>query len=52
MIIISYFTLKGIFVLKIFKFCLGFFGDIVQWFDKKAKVIFKTYDVTNWVAND
>ena len=35
-----YFTLKTLFVLKLFKFCLSHVGELL---DKKAKV-----DVINW----
>ena len=28
------------------------FGHVGKWFDKKAKVDFKIYDVTNWETNN
>ena len=49
-----YFTLKKkvLFVLKIINFCSDFFGLAGKWFDKKAKVNFKIYDVTAWETNN
>ena len=47
-----YFTLKALSVLKIFKFCSELFGDVEKRFDKKAKVNFKLYDVTNWETSN
>ena len=41
-----YFILKDLFVFKIFK-CLDFFGHVEKRVDKKAKVNFKIYNVTN-----
>ena len=41
-----YFLLKPLFIHKIFKFCTDFLGHVGKWFDKKAKVNFKNYDVT------
>ena len=37
-----YFTLKTLFVLKIFKFFFFFFGHVEKRFDQKAKVDFMT----------
>ena len=37
--------LNTIFILKVFKFCPDFLGDIGERFDKKAKVNFKIFDV-------
>ena len=36
----------------LFYFCSDFFGHVGKWFDKKAKVDFKIYDVTNWETNN
>ena len=47
-----YFILKALFVLKIFTFSCLFFGDAEKRLDKKAKVNFKIYDVTDWTTND
>ena len=35
-----------------FHFCLDFFGYIKKWLDKKAKVNFEIYDVTNLNTNN
>ena len=42
---------KFFFVLRIFNFLL-FSGLIGKQLDKKAKVIFETYNVTNWEQNN
>ena len=42
-----YFMLKAYFVLSVFEFLSLFFGHLGKWLDKKAKVNFKTYDVTD-----
>ena len=47
-----YFTLKALFILKIFSFCSEFFGYVWKWLDKKAKVNFKIYHITNWNTNN
>ena len=44
-----YFTLKALFVLEIFLSRL--FSHVEKRFDKKAKVNFKIYDVTDWTTN-
>ena len=36
-----YFTLKGLFVLKIFKFLSSFFGHVEKQLNKKGKINFK-----------
>ena len=41
-----YFTLKALFVLKIFKFLSCLYGQVEKWLDLKDKVIFEIYDVT------
>ena len=47
-----YFTLKGLFFLKIFNFfCPDYFGPAEK-LDKKAKVNFKICDVNNLEANN
>ena len=43
-----YFVLKGLFILKIFKFCPDFLGHAGTRLDQKTKVNFKFYAVTNW----
>ena len=47
-----YYTLKTVFVLKIFKFLSWLFGKEEKRLDKKVKVNFKVYDVTTWEANN
>ena len=47
-----YYVLKALFVLKIFTFLSSLFGHVGRRIDKKAKVIFKIYDVTRWAANN
>ena len=41
---------------KIFKylkyFCSDFYGYVGKWLDKKAKVNFNIYNVTNWEINN
>ena len=44
-----YFTSKGIFALRIFKFLSWLFGHLLKWLDKKDKVIFKFYDIAAWL---
>ena len=46
-----YFMFKALFVLKISNFCWLFFGHAGKPIDKKTKVNFKIYDVTDWGAN-
>ena len=43
-----YFSLKTLFVVKVFEFSSSLFGHIEKRLDKKATVIFKNYDVINW----
>ena len=45
-----YFRLKIIFVLEIFKLLSWLFGFVEKRLDKKVKVKFNIYDVTNWTA--
>ena len=47
-----YFILKTLFVLRIFKFLSWFFGHVRKQLDKKAKAIFKIYDVTDCQTNN
>ena len=48
-----YFTLKAVFVLKIFKLLSWLFGQIEEKrLDKKDRVNFKIYDVTTWEINN
>ena len=42
-----YFMLKALFVLEIFSFLSWFLGYVEKWFDKKAVVNFKIYDVSD-----
>ena len=44
-----YFILKALFVLEIITFwTTDFFGYVRKRLDKKARVNFKIYDITNW----
>ena len=47
-----YFTLKTLFVLKIFISLSWLFGHVEKWLDCKDKVNFKIYDVTTWKTNN
>ena len=47
-----YFTLKALFVLKIFKFLSQLFGHTERRFYWKDKVIFKIVDVATWLTNN
>ena len=47
-----HFNLKALFILKIFKSCPEFFGHVGRRLDKRAKVNFKIYDITNLVTNN
>ena len=42
------FILKALFVLEIFRFLSWLFGYVEKGLDKKAKVSFNIYDVTDW----
>ena len=44
--------LKAFFVLEIFTFLSGLFGFVEKRLEKKAKVNFKIYYVTDWTANN
>ena len=46
-----YFTLKALFVLKIFKFLSWLLGHVEKRLDYKYKVNFKFYDVKTWEKN-
>ena len=46
------FILRALFVLKIFKFWSTFFGRVEERLDKKGKLNFKIYAVTNWDVNN
>ena len=48
----SYFTLKGLFFLKISKILSWLFGHLEKWLDQKDKAKFKTYNVTNLLKNN
>ena len=44
---------QGLFsFLRYLHFCLDFFALGGKWFDKKAKINFKIYDITNWNTNN
>ena len=43
-----YFTLKALFIFKIFKFLSLLFGHVKKRLDKKVKVNFKIFGITNW----
>ena len=47
-----YLLLKALVVLEIFTFLSCLFGYVEKGLDKKAMVIFKIYDVTDWTTND
>ena len=47
-----YFMLKALFVYTIFRYLSGSFGHLGKGLDKKAKLKFKIYDVTNWQINN
>ena len=47
-----YYILKGLFVLKIFKFLSWLFGHGEKRLYQKDKVNFKIYDVTAWLTNN
>ena len=38
--------------LRYLNFCFGFFAHVGKRLDNKAKVNFKTYEVTNWATNN
>ena len=44
----SHLMLKGLSVLNIFKFLSWLFGHVGKQLDKKWKINFKIYDVTDW----
>ena len=47
-----YFSLKALFILKIFKFLSWLFGHLEKMPDQKNKVNFKIYDITVWLTNN
>ena len=47
-----YFTSKGLFVLKIFKFLSCLFGHVAKRLDQKDKFNFKFCEVTVWLTNN
>ena len=47
-----YFMLNALFIIEIFKFLSWLFGYVAKWFDKKVKVNFKTFDVTDLTTNN
>ena len=47
-----YFILEALFAFKIFQFLSRLFDHVGERLDKKAKINFKIYDVTNWKANN
>ena len=46
-----YCVLKAFLVLEIFRFLFCLFGYLEKQLDKKAKIDFKFYDVTDWTTN-
>ena len=42
---------KALFPLEILRLLPLLFGYVKKWLDKKAKVNFKIYDVTDWTTN-
>ena len=49
---VFYFILKGLVVLKIFKFLSGDFGHVEKRLDQKDEANFKIHDVTIWLTNN
>ena len=49
---VSYFMLKALFLIEIFKFLCWLFGHVEKQPNKKAVVNFKIYDVTDWTTNN
>ena len=47
-----YFTLKALFVLKIFKFLSWLFSHVAKRTDYKFQINFKFYDVTAWLTKN
>ena len=47
-----YFTLKVLFVLKLFRLLSRLFDRIEKQLDQKDKINFKIYDVTAWLTNN
>ena len=47
-----YFMLKALFVFGIFKFLSWSFGHVGKRLDKKTKINFEIYDVTDWETNN
>ena len=47
-----YFMLKLLSFLRYLNFCPDIFDDVRKQPDKKAKVYFINYDVTNWTRNE
>ena len=47
-----YFTLNALLVLEIFQFLFSICGHAGKKLDKKVKINFKIYDVTNWVTSN
>ena len=51
--IMCFISSQGLFAfLRYLHFCLDFFAQGRKWFDKKAKINFKIYDLTNWNTNN
>ena len=44
-----YFTVK---FFRYLNFCPEHFGYVEKWLDKKAKINFKIYNITNWETNN
>ena len=49
---VFYFTLKALFILEIVIFLPWLFSYVEKQLDKKVKVNFKIYDITDWETNN
>ena len=49
---VFYFMLKALFIISIFTFFSWLFGHVEKPLEKKANVIFKIYNVTDWETNN
>ena len=49
---VFYFILEAFFILEIFRFLSWLFGFVEKGLDKKVKVSFNIYDVTDWTTNN
>ena len=44
--------LKALFIFQIFTFLSRLFGYVKKRFDKRAKLNFKIYDITDWATSN